>query len=498
MTAQLAATSLPAAPSRRLARNVAVLAGSQLITWTMSLAWTLIVPRKLGPAGMGYLVTAWAATGIVGVLLGLGTRNFLVKEMATDPSRSPGLLGTASIVRAALSIPAVLIIVGYVRLAHFTNQEAIVLYLAIAATILTLLSEPFQAVFQAIERMEYLAIGDVVNKSVQALGGIALVLLGLGVIAISVWWVAVAVLVLGLNAWWVRRYSGIDLRFRLSRVRSLIVDSLAFWMFGLFYMVYLWIDSVMLAVMAPPDVVGWYGVPTKLFTTLMFVPVILSTAWLPRLVATFRESPQQLPAAARIPLELVLVLSFPVAVGTALLAGPAIRFLYGAPFAPSIPVLAILALTCIPMYLNIMVNQVLIASNRQKLWTWVLAGATVVNPALNFVLIRLFQERAHNGAIGAAISLLLTELLIAGIGLAVVAGVLNAASVWRLARAALATAGMGSAIVLAGRFGLAASIVAGAVAFAALAVALRVVSADEVDQLRGFGDRLQSRLRGAA
>jgi zinc transporter ZupT len=93
---------------------------------------------------------------------------------------------------------------------------------------------------------------------------------------------------------------------------------------------------------------------------------------------------------------------------------------------------------------------------------------------------------------------LLTELLIAGIGLAVVAGVLNAASFWRLARAALATAGMGSAIVLAGRFGLAASIVAGAVAFATLAVALRVVSADEVDQLRGFGDRLQSRLRGAA
>ena len=46
------------------------------------------------------------------------------------------------------------------------------LYLAAAATILTLLAEPMQAGFQAIERMEYLAYSDVINKSSQGLLGV--------------------------------------------------------------------------------------------------------------------------------------------------------------------------------------------------------------------------------------------------------------------------------------------------------------------------------------
>jgi hypothetical protein len=57
---------------------------------------------------------------------------------------------------------------------------------------------------------------------------------------------------------------------------------------------------------------------------------------------------------------------------------------------------------------------------------------------------------------------------------------------------------MAVAILLGGRLGLAAAIVAAAVTFAALAIPLRVVSADEVAQLRGFGGRLQARVRGGA
>ena len=72
------------------------------------------------------------------------------------------------------------------------------------------------------------------------------------------------------------------------------------------------------------------------------------------------------------------------------------------------------------MYVNIMLNQVLIASKRQAAWTWAMVGATVVNPVLNLLLIPLTAARYDNGAIGAAIALLVTEVLVVVFGFATV------------------------------------------------------------------------------
>ncbi len=63
-------------------------------------------------------------------------------------------------------------------MAHLGNNESWVLYLATAATVLTLLAEPFQAAFQAFERMEYLAYSNVVSSTLQILLGVTLALIG--------------------------------------------------------------------------------------------------------------------------------------------------------------------------------------------------------------------------------------------------------------------------------------------------------------------------------
>jgi len=192
--------------------------------------------------------------------------------------------------------------------------------------------------------------------------------------------------------------------------------SLPYWAFGLFFMVYLWIDFVMLSLMTSSEVVGWYSVPTRLFQTMMFLPVVIATAWLPRFVRSFGEGRERLGEVARSPVELVLLLSLPIASLTIVAADPLIGLLYGSAYANSVPVMVILGL-CIPaMYLNIMLSQVLIAMNRQAVWTWVMAATTVVNPLFNLALIPWTQDRYGNGAIGAGISLLLTELVCVGAG----------------------------------------------------------------------------------
>ena len=464
-------------------RNIGFLTMSQVITWSLTAVWTLFVPRLLGPAGVGLLVVAWAASGIFVAVGGLGLQTLLVREIAAAPERAPRLLGAAYIVRGLCIIPCLALTVIYLRLGHFEGERALVLVLAAATAIVYLVFYLLQAGFQAIERMQYLAYSDIINKAVFSLGGIALVLAGFGPVSLVTLLLVAAVVVLVLNVSWSRRYFTIDWRTNAGQVWSVFTGSLPYWAFAVFLSIYTWIDSAMLAVMASPAEVGWYGVPTRLFGTLLVVPTILSTAWLPRLVAAFTHYPESLKPVARTMTEMVMILSLAIGIGAALIAGPLITLLYGSAYEPSVAVFVILALTVIPVYVNMSIYQLLVASQRQQIWMWVMAASCIVNPLLNFVLIRAFQARSHNGALGAALSLLLTELMIVTVGIVLIRHLLYAQSLYRLGRTALAAAGMAAVVASAARFGLAAELVAGALSFGLFALLLRVVSLEQLREV---------------
>jgi O-antigen/teichoic acid export membrane protein len=482
------------ASASRIGANISALLGGQLATWSMTLVWTLVVPRILGPSGIGLIVLAWTASSLLAIIGGLASKTLLVREIAANPEKGPKLLGAALILRAACVLPCVLFTVAYIRLGHFTAEQILVLYLAMGISVFTILLEPLQAAFQAIERMQYLAYGEVLNKAVITGLGIVLVLLGLSAVSLVGVMLVAGVVVLALSAFWMRRYFAIDWAVSLAAIRSMLGASLSYWAFSFFFTFYLWIDSAMLALLTTPAVVGWYGAPTKLFGSLLFAPMIISTAWLPRLAAAHSKSPSHLKAIAGTPIELILTIMLPLSVGAAMVAGPAIQLVYGEAFDGAIPVFTLLALTLLPMSINMVAYQILVASGRQAIWTAALAGACFVNPALNFVLIRYTQARLGNGAVGAAISLLLTELLVAALAIGLVAPFLEWRAFRRLAQASLATLGMAAVVRLTIGYGLAVGVLAGAASFALLAVALRVVSAGELRALFYILPRLRSRM----
>ena len=160
-----------------------------------------------------------------------------------------------------------------------------------AGTVLGLLVEPVQSYFQAIEHMHYRALLDAISRGAQCLIGAALAVAGFGAFGIAggVLVTMAVVLVLGLR--WARRYVRLELRTTWRDLRELARGSLAYWAATVFFMIYLWIDTAMLSVMTNPTVVGWYGVPTRLFQTLFFLPGLIATVWLPRLVRAAEPAP---------------------------------------------------------------------------------------------------------------------------------------------------------------------------------------------------------------
>src|SRR5713101_6468181 len=430
-----------------LAKNIGVLAGSQIITWCASLAWALFVPRALGPGETGVFTLSVAASGILTVLIGLGTRPLLVREISIDRNRASSLISTAIVLRAILAVPMLIVLGSFADLGKFTPEQIEALFLGWMVCVLYLLFEPIQAGLQALEKMQYLAYSAILTKTCVSLVSVALVFFGYRAVGLLTLTVIVLAMVLLLHIVWMRRNFSVDWTIRRDQLWSLATASIPYLGFALFFTFYLWIDSLMLSVMTPSDVLGWYGLPTKLFGTLMFVPVILSTAWLPRLAAAHAQGDDVLWQAARGPLQVVLALSLPVCLGVALVSNNLILFLYGNDFRQAIPV------------------------------------ACVINPALNLILIPYFQSRAHNGAIGAAISLLVTELVLAAIGIAVIRNTFDSVFMKRISRAMVAAAGMGLAVLAARELGLAPAILVGLAVYPILAVLLRVMTRQELTQL---------------
>ena len=103
--------------------------------------------------------------------------------------------------------------------------------------------------------------------------------------------------------------------------------------------------------------------------------------------------------------------------------------------------LVVLGLCIPPMYLNIMLSQVLVAAKQQSALDVGDGGRdSRQSGASTWSSFRVTQHRYGNGAIGAAISLLLTELVIAAVGMALVGrGVVDRRMARRVGRTAAAS-----------------------------------------------------------
>jgi O-antigen/teichoic acid export membrane protein len=484
-------------PTSGILENVLHLAGGQAAATGAALIWLYFVPRTIGPGGMGMIAIASSVTALLGTLLNSGIGTLLTRDIARRPERSNALVGAGLIVRIVSVLPAAAFIVLYIRLLHVGPLQEALIWLAAAAMLISAASGIIQAAFLGLEQMRFLAYANAIGNALNRFAGIAVVMAGLGVIAIMQANLVLTGLVLLLNLLWMRGRFVPDLRPRPRELRYVMTRSATFWGGGVIFTAYLWIDTVILSTLAPVDVVGWYNTPTQIFAALLTAASVVGTAWFPRFARAFTEGTASLRAVARPALEMIVLLSLPVSAGLAAVAHPLILSLYGPAFDGAVPVLVVLAITMLPTFFNMVAYQVLLASDRQTAWIRVVIVAVVVNVVLNVVLIRWFQAHQGNGAFGAALSLLITEIFQSCCAFALVPRVFDSPFLRRIARGVAATAMMTGLVLLTAhyappnRLGLAAQVTVGLVSFAVLCLVLRLPSESEAAQLRAMWARVR-------
>jgi O-antigen/teichoic acid export membrane protein len=478
-------------------RNAAVLLGSQPITWSLTLAFMVVVPRLVGAAEWGEWAIGWSVSLIARAALDFGINTVLLKEIAKDRGRAEEYVGAALAAKLLLAAPLVLAVFGFSFLAGYSPHTRLILAIIAVTTAVSFIGTPTVLALQALEKMHVNAIGSILTNAVVTVLAVLLVKFAAAdMVSVSI--VNFGAVLLGTSLQWVWLGRSIRIRpaFRWNLMRSLLVDGLPYWASALFLTVYVFVDGVMISIFCSPQEVGWYGVATQIIATLGFLPYAVTTAVFPALSHSFRNEREEMAVLAGRSFRFLMTMGIPASVGLGLVADSLVLSIYGTPFAPAEPVLTLLAVSLLPVFAATLVNGFLIATDRQVQWTWVMGILCVANPLINVFTIRYFHGTQGNGALGAAVALVATDIVTGAAALWLLPAELRAAimgAIPPMLRSAAAAALM-AVVVWPLRYEfVAVPVLAGIVTFILAALVLKVFPAQEVAVLMAAPRRLLGR-----
>jgi O-antigen/teichoic acid export membrane protein len=474
----------------RIMKNAAFQMVSQAVTWVLS--WVLIIylPKYLGDEGFGRLFFAISFATLFSIFINLGINTFLVKEVSRNREKGPRLLANILSFQFVASIIVYGCIVAGVRLMGVTEEAMTATYIIGISFVLAAPGAVFSAYFQGLEKSYIPAAGLIIEKGIVTGLSVLALLNGYGLITVSWIILAGAVTNTGFMGFVLYRQIPFGIACDWKIIKKILVASAPFLIWIVFSEIYIRVDVLMLTAMTGDDVVGWYGAAFRLYATLLFVPNIFVTTVFPALTRKFSKPGEGANLASRRTLNLMLLVSIPIGLGTMMVAGPVIELLYGlGEFAHAMENLQIFGFCIIFVCIDVVLGTILIANEKQKAWSYAAIIAALLNPACNLVLIPMTQRTMGNGGYGAAISTLITEIFMMGAAIKLMPkGIYNYGSVRTAFKATLAGAAMCLAITLLPDMGavwnLIVRIGAGGVVYLTFALFLRILPKEDTAHMK--------------
>jgi O-antigen/teichoic acid export membrane protein len=484
---------------QKVIKNAAVMMVSQVITWSMAIILTVLLPRYLGPEVSGEFGIASSIWAITAVLVSFGMDTFLVKEIARYPARAGELLVTSVVVRTGLFTLGCAGVAAYVLLKGYSPEMVLLIALIGLAQIITTLTGATEAGLQGLEVMHYSSLATILGKIVQTTLGLSVVFLQLNVYVVALALVAGGLTTLIVEAAFLRRHVRLTPRFSAASASGILRSSAPYLFASLGLTLYNQVDVLIMSSLTDVRTIGWYNAARSLFGTSFFVPVVFITAVFPLLSRTHAHDEGAVPKLLQRSFDTMLIIAVPAGIGLMIMAQPLVDILYGPSFSGSGPVLSVLGLVLTFSYLNVLIGRFLISTDRQRVWAMVMLVSAAATIPLDLLFVPWALRLFGNGAIGGAVSYLVTELgmLIFGIR-QLPAGALGTSSVKLTARALVAGAAMAAVTWICRDQFAAIPIVAGALTYLAAGALLRLVPHEDRQLLAGMFRSLVARLRRRA
>ena len=391
-------------------RSVASTFITQIISWTLTFAVMLYLPRYVGAAGLGKLAFAGSFVAIFGVVVPLGTSNVLIRDIARDRSRTGELLLSAIILRVPLALVMTIVAISAVRLMHYPVITRTLVAVMALGMIVGTVNDALASALQGQEKLPRQSVAVIIEKFLSS--GLTI---GLVFYRAPLWTLAAVGLFTSLVSLTVNLTAFMPLFSTLrwppkATVRYIAAAGMPFVGWILFRTLYGQTDPIILSFITNDQTVGWYAAAFRLIGTTLILPGALTTALFPTLSRLYKDDLEAFQKLARKTLSLVLLCGAPVSMLCICQPGRLIALMhYPKEFTGSIPVLQIGGVGVFLYYAASVLGTVIIASDRQGKMLRTSATATFIGIPACFLGSYITHHLWKNGAFGAMFSDVLLE-----------------------------------------------------------------------------------------
>jgi O-antigen/teichoic acid export membrane protein len=475
----------------RAVSNSVLILGARVVSRVISLVVVIVLANALGDTRYGQYTTLIAYLALVSVVADFGFNPLYTREAARSQRELGDFLGTLLVFKVVLAAASVVILA--IALQVGAGLPGLILPGA-ALLIATAYANLLRNTFYAVGRAEFDAVAIIAEIVIQ--GG--LIILGSrrhAGVNYYVWAYTASfmfTIVYSLVVIRVFKLGRVRLGLDLALVRRWFPLALPFGITFFLTNLYFRADVPILQHFRSFAEVGWYTFAYKPFEALQFIPLAIQAVVYPLLGVYFVSDASRLKLAYARFFKVLLLLGWPLTVGTFVLVHPIIRiFNRSGSFAQSEPSLRILAFGIVFLFANSAFYAMLNAINRQHLNAWATGLAAAINIGLNLVFIPLY------GYLAASTTTVVTEAALCAFGWWFVQRrqpelrlpVISLA--WRIV---LAGAVMGVVLYPLTRFSIFISLPAGSIAYL---VAIYLLRAIDPEEWRLARQGLMSRLRPA-
>lgn len=402
--------STPPAASRRIAGGTVARSIGEVLSKVASIAFYVMIARELGESRFGDFIFGLSLSQVVLVVAGLGTEELISREVARDREKVHDFFRDMLAVKGLLLALLWLVVVAVAALGGYASETTLAIALIGLGVGIEYQTKSYYAVFQARERMQYIAYSLVIQRTSTAVAGIIALLLGATLVQVSAIFVAGSLIGLFTARHWMhsriaRPAGAID----RSRWIALLKRSAPLGLVSIIYLALIRFDAAMVGFLtggADNAAVGHYGAAYRLVDATMFISLAFGGAILPWFARHGRDTPISLSRGFGLGLKIMVAILLPIAVLYEIYARELIEVLYGADYGDAVAPLRFLAVMTVIFGATTFVSVVLISLNRPSDFTKPGALVLVQNVAFNFVLIPRY------GASGAAANAVLSGFLL--------------------------------------------------------------------------------------
>jgi O-antigen/teichoic acid export membrane protein len=383
-----------------IVRNAAVGVAAEVVSKLTSVVLYAVMARELGQDGFGQFTFAISLCMLLLVLAGPGTNDILTREIARDRSTVPSLLWSAISVKSALGVPSVALAYAFAVIGGYDSEVQVAIVLLGFYQLFETVSKSLQATFLGYDDLRPVAKALLLQRTSTTAIGIATLLAGGGLVAISgVFLLGAVIAAVYLFQQLIAFRGWVPVTLSLSAAKHLYVLAFPLGLSVVFTTILFRVDAIILASFESDAIVGLYGAAFRVLESTLFISWTFVSALMPTLARGGEGHQAAFQGGAKV----LFAVSMPIGLTFALFAEPIMRILYGPDYVDGATALRLLGVTAILFGLSHLAQTTLVTQDRQRIIPWLTGAFALENIALNFALIPRFSLE------GAALATSVTE-----------------------------------------------------------------------------------------